>query len=63
MNVDLIVEAILHGIYTSNLEYEKWSRGDCWLIDSGAEHLMVDGITRSLYERLHKEIKYTKPPP
>ncbi len=59
MNVDSIVKAILQGIYASNLEYEKWSRGGCWLNDTGSESQMVAGIARSLYERPHKKNEYT----
>ena len=51
MSRDSIVEAIHKGIYDANLEYEKLSRGACWLNDSGCEGFMVAGIARALHEQ------------
>ena len=45
------IEAIHKGICGANLEYEKLSRGACWLNDSGCEGFMVASIARALYEQ------------
>lgn len=46
-----LVNAIHKGIYDANLDYEKWSRGECWLNDSGCEGFMVAGIARALADQ------------
>ena len=47
----VIRDAILAGIETANVRYEKWSRG-WWLNDSGVEGLAVAAIA----EKLHPEM-------
>lgn len=48
-----LVNAIHKGIYDANLDYEQWSRGECWLNDSGCEGFMVAGIARALADQRH----------
>ena len=46
-----ISNAILTGIQTANVEYEKWSNG-WWITDSGVEGLLVAAIAKKLHAEL-----------
>lgn len=46
-----IRDAILTGIQTANVEYEKWSNG-WWITDSGVEGLLVAAIAKKLHAEL-----------
>ena len=46
-----LIRGIHEGIYNANLDYETWSRGECWLNDSACEGLMVAGIARAVAEQ------------
>ncbi len=46
-----LIRGIHEGIHNANLDYETWSRGECWLNDSACEGLMVVGIARTVAEQ------------
>ena len=50
----VIRDAILEGVQTANVEYEKWSNG-WWVTDSGVEGLLVAGIAKKLRAKLWHE--------
>ena len=43
----VLSDAILKGVHSANVEYEKWSRG-WWVTDSGVEGHVVSSVSRSL---------------
>ena len=49
----VIRDAILAGIQSANVEYEKWSNG-WWATDSGVEGLLVAGIAKKLHADLSR---------